>query len=75
MTSLEKKEKVKEVLNHMCRYGDGCPECTFFEPEDATDGKYFCSIRDFESRTPDEEMWDMSSAVISDQALVDVSVE
>lgn len=40
--------------------------CEFFEPEDATDGKYFCSIRDFESRTPDEEMWDMSSTVISD---------
>ncbi len=49
MTVLEKQAKAKEVLRRNCIYGDGCPECEFFKPEDDTDGEFFCAIRDLKN--------------------------
>ncbi len=66
MTALEKQDKTRAVLRHNCIYGDGCPECDFFNPEDETDGEFFCSIRDSKKLIPFDDEWDMSSAMISD---------
>lgn len=66
MTALEKKSKVKGILYRNCGYGGGCPECEFFNPEDATYDEFFCAIRDSEKRIPYENGWDMASAMISD---------
>ncbi len=66
MTSLEKQKQVKDVLYHMCAYGEGCPECRFFDAEDTTDGDYFCCIRDGAGNIPTSENWDMGSAMLSD---------
>lgn len=66
MTTLEKQSKVKKVLSRMCGYGDGCPDCEFFNPEDKTDGDYWCFIRDSEKRIPFDDDWDINSAMIGD---------
>lgn len=65
MTSLEKQRKVKEVLYLNCGYGNGCEDCDFFNPEDYTDGEFFCAIRDKEHLIPFDDEWDMNSAMIS----------
>lgn len=65
MTSLEKRTKVKECIQDFCEY-NGCVDCTFFDPKDDTDGRYFCCIRDKEKRIPATWNWDMNSAMISD---------
>ena len=65
MTSLEKEIKVKEVLSYNCGYGDGCEECEFFNPDDTTDGEFFCAIRDSKNLIPFDDGWDMNSAMIS----------
>ena len=64
MTALEKQSKLKEVLYRMC--GNGCLECDFFDPDDETDGEFWCSIRDKENLIPYDDEWDMTSAMISD---------
>ena len=38
MTNLEKRLKLKNVVQHMCDCCSGCSECEFFNPEDHTDG-------------------------------------
>lgn len=63
MDSLEKKAKVKEVLSRMCGYGEGCPDCDFFDPDDSTDGEFFCAIRDSDDLIPFDDEWDMESAM------------
>ena len=68
MTSLEKQTQVKDVLYHMCAYGEGCSECRFFNPEDITDGDYFCYMRDYNGYIPTSEDWHMGSAMISGMA-------
>lgn len=65
MTRLEKLRQV--VLYHMCAYGDGCPDCRFFNPEDDTDGESFCAIRDHEKRVPLDDEWCMQTAMLSDK--------
>ena len=67
MTRLEKQREVKDVLYHMCAYGDGCSDCRFFNPEDDTDGDYFCAIRDHEERIPTDDAWCMQTAMLSDK--------
>ena len=66
MTVLEKQLKVEKVLYRMCGYGNGCQECEFFKPEDETDGKSFCAIRDSEKRIPFDYGWDIGEAMIDD---------
>ena len=66
MEALEKQGKVKEILCRNCRYGDGCPDCEFFNPEDGMDGEFFCAIRDSKKLIPFDDEWDMASAMISD---------
>ena len=66
MTELEKQMKVKDVLYHMCGYGEGCPECSFFDPNDDADGESFCAIRDSKNLIPFDDDWDMGSAMIGD---------
>ena len=66
MTALEKKIQVKDVLYHMCAYDEGCQICRFFNPEDNTDGDFFCTIRDNAKRIPTDENWNMDSAMLSD---------
>lgn len=65
MDSLEKKAKVKEVLSRMCGYGDECPDCVFFDPEDTTDGEFWCAIRDSENLIPFDDEWDVESAMMA----------
>lgn len=63
MTSLEKQNAVRSVLCDMCGYGDGCPDCRFFDPGDETDGRYWCAIRDHKGRIPFGDGWDMTTAI------------
>ena len=63
MTALEKKIGVARVLHHMCSYGE-CEDCEFFNPNDETDGTYWCGIRDMNGNIPYNEEWDMHSAMI-----------
>lgn len=57
-----KKYKLRKVIVKMCSYS-GCDECEFFEPEDDTDGEYFCDIRDKDNKIPYHNGWDMESAL------------
>ncbi|MCI8993151.1 MAG: hypothetical protein HFG80_10615 [Eubacterium sp.] len=66
MTALEKQIKVKSVLYDMCKYGDGCSECEFFNPEDSVYDEFFCHIRDSKNLIPFDDEWDIESAMISD---------
>ena len=66
MTSLEKQSKVKDVLFRMCGYGDGCPDCDFFNPEDNTDGDHWCAIRDNQQRIPFDDDWDFMTGMLGD---------
>ena len=63
MTALEKQNNVKEVLSRMCGYGEGCSECDFFDPDDSTDGEFFCAIRDSENLIPFDDDWNIGSAM------------
>ena len=64
MTALEKQIQVKDVLYYMCGYEQGCPDCRFFNPEDDTDGHFFCHIRDDKGYIPFNEDWNMNTAMI-----------
>lgn len=68
MTALEKKMQVSDVLYHMCAYGDSCEDCRFFNPEDTTDGDYFCHIRDHSGNVPTSEGWHMGTAMVDGMA-------
>lgn len=63
MTSLEKKIGVRNALHRMCSYSD-CDGCEFFNPDDESDGMYWCGIRDINGNVPSDEKWDMNTAMI-----------
>lgn len=63
MTTLEKKVGVRNTLRNACGYM-GCEDCEFFDPNDTTDGEYWCGIRDVNENIPFHENWDMNSAMI-----------
>lgn len=64
MTGLEKIIAVRNLVCEMCSC-TGCVDCDFFNPEDATDGEYFCHLRDIENNVPYNEGWHMESAMVS----------
>ena len=62
---MKKTVLVEEVVREMCN-ACICMDCAFYNPEDATDGEYFCHIRDGKKHIPVTYEWDMHSAMISD---------
>lgn len=62
MTKQEKEVCVRDTLQEMCSYGD-CASCSFFNPNDETDGQHWCFFRDKEGRIPYSSSWDMESAM------------
>lgn len=62
MTKQKIRENTKDLVQHECSIS-GCGECHYFEPEDDTDGEYFCGIRDKDNKIPYYTDWDMSSAM------------
>ena len=62
MTREEKLNGIKSAIQDMCGRGE-CDGCEFFEPEDTTDGKQWCGIRDKDGRVPYKSKWDMESAI------------
>lgn len=65
MTAKEKQKNLSKHIIRMCSHSD-CNECDFFEPEDTTDGEYFCAIRDKDENVPYYMGWDMRSAMKDD---------
>ena len=65
MTALEKNLVVEKIIHEHCSYGE-CVECGFFNPNDDTDGTYFCHARDLNGNIPYSEKWHMGSAMLSD---------
>lgn len=63
MTSLEKRQKVKEIIEDMCEEIE-CYECYFYNNDDETDGVCFCSIRDKANLAPFNYGWDMNTAML-----------
>lgn len=56
-----KREILIELISDNCV--SGCEDCSFFDPEDDTDGRYFCSIRDRKKRCPEDSEWDFESGM------------
>lgn len=59
------KEKMQSLEDHMCNYCsyNPCDECEFFEPEDDTDGNYFCGIRDNNKKIPFHKGWNVNEGL------------
>ena len=61
MTQEEKMKALEKAVVRQCTYGE-CDGCKYFEPEDDSDGEYFCGIRDNEHRIPYHKRWNMKIA-------------
>ena len=64
MTGLEKSIEVKKMVSEVCSCS-ACVDCRFFNPEDTTDGNYWCFLRDIDGRVPHEDRWHMESAMLN----------
>ena len=64
MTGLEKSIAVKNLVREACSCS-ACVDCQFFNPEDETDGNYWCFLRDAEGRIPYRHDWHMESAMLN----------
>lgn len=62
MTQKEKLKALSDALQYKCNC-ECCVDCNFFEPEDDTDGDYFCGIRDNTKKIPWKKGWNMKTAL------------